>query len=77
MAHMGSIDQDHGRVLAGGAAATRIPALIFAAGNTAYATGDLARAEALYRRVLSLQPGHVSARDNLAALLLDQNRRIV
>ena len=48
------------------------PTLLFAAANNAYASGDLARAEALYRRLLALDPGQVAARNNLATLLLDR-----
>jgi hypothetical protein len=51
------------------------PARLYAAGNTAYAAGDLARAGHLYRRVLALDAGHVAARNNLAALLIDLDQR--
>ncbi len=48
------------------------PTLLFAAANNAYASGDLSRAEGLYRRLLALDAGQVAARNNLATLLLDR-----
>jgi hypothetical protein len=48
------------------------PVLLFAAANNAYASGDLANAETLYRRLLALDPDQVAARNNLATLLLDR-----
>lgn len=46
--------------------------LLFAAANSAYANNALTKAEALYRRVLTLDEGQVVARNNLAELLLDR-----
>lgn len=48
------------------------PTLLFAAANNAYADGDLAKAEALYRRLLAIDGNQVAARNNLATLLLDR-----
>ena len=42
---------------------------LFGAGNIHYAQGDDAAAEAIYRRLLLLQPDHAAARNNLAYLL--------
>lgn len=76
MFSMERVDKDDCGSPRAGTAATRVPALIYAAANNAYAAGDLARAEGLYRRVLVLQAGHMAARNNLAALLLDPARRV-
>jgi hypothetical protein len=48
------------------------PTLLFAAANDAYASGDLTKAEALYRRLLAVDAGHLAGRNNLATLLLDR-----
>ena len=48
------------------------PTLLFATANNAYASGGLAKAEALYRRVLAVDAGQAAARNNLATLLLDR-----
>jgi hypothetical protein len=48
------------------------PTLLFAAANHAYAGGGLNGAEALYRRLLAVDAGHVAGRNNLATLLLDR-----
>jgi hypothetical protein len=73
---MERVDRNDGCSPRTGTAETRAPALLYAAANNAYAAGDLARAEGLYRSVLALQAGHMAARNNLAALLLDQARRV-
>ena len=48
------------------------PTLLFAAANQAYASGLLPEAQALYDRVLALEPEQAAARNNLATLLLDR-----
>lgn len=45
---------------------------MFGLGNSYYAQGDLTAAEAVYRRLLALRPGHAAARNNLAQLLADR-----
>lgn len=48
------------------------PLLLFATANHDYASGRLAAAETRYRQLLSLQPRHLAAHNNLANLLIDQ-----
>ena len=50
------------------------PTAMFGLANTYYATGDLAAAERLYRRLLENAPEDVAIRNNLAQILLDQGR---
>lgn len=53
---------------------TYVPALIGLA-RAAARTGEAARAEAHYRQVLRLEPGHAAARDELASLMTRMERQ--
>jgi Flp pilus assembly protein TadD len=50
------------------------PALLLGAGNTAYALGDLAGAEAAYRRAVQRLPAAADAWNNLAQVLMERGR---
>jgi tetratricopeptide (TPR) repeat protein len=50
----------------------RAPMLLFAAANVAYAGARLDDAQALYLRLLALDPHHAAGRNNYANLLLDR-----
>jgi len=51
------------------------PALLLGAGNAAYAQGDLAGAEAAYRRAVLRLPAAADAWNNLAQVLMEQGQR--
>lgn len=51
------------------------PALLLGAGNTAYALGDLAGAEAAYRRAVQRLPAAADAWNNLAQVLMERGQR--
>ena len=49
-------------------------AFLFYLGDRAHRSSEATRAEQLYRRVLEFDPGHVPALNNLAMLLMEQNK---
>ncbi len=48
------------------------PTVLFAVANAAYAGGQVADADRLYRRLLAADPRHVTGRNNYANLLIDR-----